>query len=95
MRKLTEKGLPKVRGTKFSAEGLCRIASGKKNTPDTQHAYALRTTWLSLNGGEFRPFSTFLCKEFHEATTIRAYGKIFSLYQKERLNKSLPKVVWI
>ncbi len=67
----------------LTVRGSIALSEGKKNTQACIEAIAKRTTFVSLDGGKFKPFSLIKITDMRTTKEIRVYGE-FSQYQSDR-----------
>ena len=80
---------------RFTEKGLKSIREGKKNTEACARYQATRSTLVSLDNGQFRPFSMVKISDMNRAKCIRLYGAPLSDYKIARINKNHCKLRWV
>lgn len=68
----------------ISESHLNAVINGRKNTTPCIKHQRERSTLISLDGEQFRPFSGVPEGDMNKSKEIRACGKEFSLYQEHR-----------
>jgi hypothetical protein len=81
--------------TAMSEAHLNAVINGRKNTTPCIKHQRKRSTLLSLDGGQFKPFSGVLIGDMNKSREIRACGEEFSLYQEHRTWSNRKKIVWV
>jgi hypothetical protein len=79
----------------LTVRGAIAISRGKKNTKACVDVVRQRTTFVSIDGGVFTPFSLVKITNMRAAKEVRVYGREFSEYQHKRTYRYHHKIRWI